>query len=336
MWGNALILSMMFPGNISIFHEYLCTLLTYFVCTVTKRTLHDGTPLLLPDGRVKDTGVILGGGSFAVVKEVKYRDKIYAAKIYHNPEMKKVAIAPAFVKEMKIYASIRHRNIVSYHGVCKLEGSDSYVIVMERMHQTLNKFLKESEMISMTCKFQILHDILQGLNHLHTRKPAIIHRDLTATNVLLDSNGVAKIADFGISRMVDLDPTITPVLMTSRPGTLDYMPPEALDPPEEQEHKLRYNDKLDIFSFGQLSLYVMTKERPKLLPAKYKDEKSKRTLARTEIERREKFINQMKSELRGGDEHPLYSIIVSCLQEEPEQRPKCSEILDDFSLYKFV
>ena len=303
------------------------------MCAVSKQTPHEGTSLILPDCRVKETGESLGSGSFALVKEVEFRGKKYAAKIYHNSDMKK--LLPAFLREIHIYANIRHENIVSYHGLCKLEGSETNVIVMERMCQALSTFLKDSKPIDTSRKLKILHNILQGLNHLHTRIPAIIHRDLTATNVLLDSKGVAKIGDFGNSRMVDLDPTLTPELMTSRPGTLDYMPPEALDA-QEEEDKLRYTDRLDIFSFGQLSLYVMAQERPKVLPAKFRDEKSKKSIARSEIERRAQYINRMKSELCGGDKHPLYSIIVSCLQEEPEQRPKCSKILDDFLLYKFV
>ncbi|CAI8019243.1 Receptor-type tyrosine-protein phosphatase alpha [Geodia barretti] len=83
-----------------------------------------------------------------------------------------------------------------------------------------------------------------GLQHLHQQKPAIIHRDLTANNVLL-KNGVAKIGDFGNSRIVDLK---TSEPLTTRPGTIDYMPPEAM------EGGL-YNEKLDIFSYSHLVIH---------------------------------------------------------------------------------
>ena len=305
------------------------------IYTVAERSLSEGTPSILPDCTVEPTGVSLGSGSFAEVIEVKCKDQVYAAKKYHNADIKK--LLPAFGQEIKIYSRIRHPNIVSYYGLCKLKGSHTKVIVMERMHQVLDSFLKQTPNITEAHKFQILYNILLGLHHLHTRDPAIIHRDLTATNVLLDSNGVAKIGDFGNSRMIDLNPDLSPELMTSKPGTLDYMPPEAQGEDDEEEgHRLRYNDRLDIFSLGHLSLFIMNQKRPKLLQATFIDRISKNINARTEIQRRGQHIKEMKSKLRGADKHPLYLIIVSCLHDDPEQRPQCSDILRDFLLHKYV
>ena len=79
------------------------------------------------------------------------------------------------------------------------------------------------------------------------RTPAIIHRDLTARNVLLNSAMVAKIADMGNSRLVDMQPGQT--MTRGVPGTPVYMPPEAFEVPP------KYGPKLDMFSFGHLALF---------------------------------------------------------------------------------
>ena len=81
---------------------------------------------------------------------------------------------------------------------------------------------------------------------VHAHDPQIIHRDLTAKNVLLTSSLVAKITDLGNSRIVTLQPGQLARTLSRLPGTLAYMPPEALS------SSARYGPSLDIFSFGHL------------------------------------------------------------------------------------
>ena len=89
--------------------------------------------------------------------------------------------------------------------------------------------------------------------YLHSHKPnPVIHRDLSAKNVLLNASLEAKISDLGNSRMVRLQPRQLARTLTKVPGTMDYMPPEAL------EDKAVYGCSLDVFSFGHLSLYTFT------------------------------------------------------------------------------
>lgn len=104
--------------------------------------------------------------------------------------------------------------------------------------------------IPLSYKKSILEDIARGLLYLHTKN--IVHRDLTAKNVLLTQSLVAKIADLGNSRFL---PEEEFALLTSQPGTLVYMPPEANTPGD-------YSNKLDIFSFGHLTLFTLIQVRP--------------------------------------------------------------------------
>ena len=271
---------------------------------------------------VTPTGNQLGHGAYGDVLEVEYKGKVYAAKKYRIDD-KASQMLGAFSREHEILALMeisRHPNIVRYHGICRLSTDHSTVIVMERMDVNLDTYLVKNPNISLAEKLPILLDIAKGLDHLHWQKPAIIHRDLTAGNVLLNLNGkdkVAKIGDFGNSRLVDLKST--PEIMTSNPGTLDYMPPEAVDGGD-------YDEKLDIFSYGHLGIHIVIQRRPHPL-LRHNHKKAGKLLARTEVERRQVYLQNMKAMLDGGDAHPLYTLIIQCLNDEPAPRPSCEEIL---------
>ena len=160
------------------------------------------------------------------------------------------------------------------------------------------------------------HCIARGLAYLHNHKPAVIHRDLTARNVLLNSDRVAKISDFGNSRIIDIDPACSSeFISTSRvPGTTIYMPPEA-----SSDHA-RFNKKLDIFSFGHLALFTATQVMPCDLFSVYDDDRS---CFRTEVERRQRYINHLEQLLDG--DHDLVKLIKQCLNNSPKVRPTAND-----------
>ena len=228
-----------------------------------------------------------------------------------------IASIGALSREHEIFTRIQHPNVVPYYGVCKLSTDKSTVIVMERMDKNLDSFLKESPNISLETKIAVLNDVAKGMHHMHSQLPAILHRDLTAGNVLLNSSGTAKVSDFGKSCMIDLG--ATPEIFTSNPGTVDYMSPEALEGGS-------YDTKLDVFSFGHLSIHVIIRHRPhKLLRHTYKV--AGKLIPRSEVERRRKYLEEMSSILGGVNEHPLYDLTIRCLNDDPDARPSFAEIL---------
>jgi serine/threonine protein kinase len=121
---------------------------------------------------------------------------------------------------------------------------------MERLDGNLDDLIETVPNIPLALKRSILEDVSRGLLYLHKHTPQIIHRDLTAKNVLLTSSFVAKITDFGNSRIVNLQPGQLARTLSRLPGTMLYMPPEAL------EASSRYGPSLDVFSFGHLALFV--------------------------------------------------------------------------------
>ena len=164
-----------------------------------------------------------------------------------------------------------------------------------------------------------LCDTASGLDYLHNCTPAIIHRDLTANNVLLDSQLRAKIADFGNSRIMDLDPDSSPETLTSLPGTLEYMPPEA------QGGRVTYDPSLDVFSFGHLSLFTITQTPVQPLPPTYHDDSTGEVRGRSEVKRRAQFVEAAEQLL--SENQSLVALIKQCLHDKPAQRPHTGELL---------
>ena len=157
-----------------------------------------------------------------------------------------------YEQECQLMSSLRHPNITQFLGLCFLPGTRLPLLVMERLETSLDDLLEHMPGLPLSLKCSVLEDVASGLVYLHERQPPVIHRDLTTNNVLLTSSLVAKISDLGNSRIADMRPGQLARTLSRLPGTLVYMPPEALN----EIH--RYGPSLDIFSFGHLILYTLT------------------------------------------------------------------------------
>ena len=228
-------------------------------------------------------------------------------------------------------STLRHPHVVQFLGVCFLQGSRLPALVMELLLTSLHDLLGDSEpppdvpksFFPLGLKRSILHDVARGLAYLHDRSPPIIHRDLSARNVLLNSAMVAKIADLGVARIV---PRMrTAATMTKAPRAAIYMPPEALEAKsEDEEDSSKYDASIDIFSFGVVVLFTLSQTFPcNLLAPTY--HLNRRLVARTELERRDQYVQKIYSQLRKN--HPLIQLIEMCLHNFPEDRPDIREVL---------
>ena len=160
------------------------------------------------------------------------------------------SITAKYIQECQLMSDLRHPNITQFLGVCLLPDCQLPVLVTEKLDGNLDDLLETIPDIPIVLKRSMLEDIARGLHYLHSHNPQIIHRDLTAKNVLLNSALVAKIGDLGNSRIVNIQPGQLAQTLSQNPGTLTYMPPEALTV------EARYGPSLDIFSFGHLGLFV--------------------------------------------------------------------------------
>ena len=220
-------------------------------------------------------------------------------------------ICRSFANECSVLARLRHPNIVQYMGVhC---GADplNLTMIMEHMPTNLEIALDICRMkFPLSLQLSVLLNISLGMLYIHLN--GVIHCDLTADNVLLSPALDAKIADFGCSKILNSDGR-TELPQTRLPGALAYMPPEAL------KGNTAYSEKLDVFSFGALSLFVATQSFPERYMGENVSPKAKE-VQEVEIERRQKTFAKL------DHKHCLVTLIRKCLSDKELNRPSSRAI----------
>mmetsp|Transcript_2081 Transcript_2081/g.6200 ORF Transcript_2081/g.6200 Transcript_2081/m.6200 type:complete len:320 (+) Transcript_2081:58-1017(+) len=144
----------------------------------------------------------------------------------------------------------KHKNVLRLIGFSTHEGN--HLIVSTLMSGgALSDVLKNGAVIPWDKRIQIVGDVTRGMAYLHGRTPPIVHRDLKTCNVLLDVHGRAVVADFGLSRLFDIDETDATHVSTRLIGTYGYMAPEYMSTGH-------LTPKADIYAFGVIMLEVLT------------------------------------------------------------------------------
>ena len=267
-----------------------------------------------------------GRGCYGAVYEVRLNGVLCIAKRLHDILVGRGQEQPVsaadrraairrFREECVLLSGLRHPNIVQFMGVhCGRDEAD-ISLIMEYMHMDLEHCMKTYPDIPLPYKTSILRDVAYGLAYLHSCN--IIHRDLNAGNILLTESLRAKIADLGMSKLFDRK-VVMQRTKTVCPGALDFMPPESLTKAP------KYSDKLDIFSFGHLTIFLVNQEEPHV------DDNSLAPgdVAKKQVQfgKRREALDQMSHQL-GGSRHPLYSTVVQCLSDTPDQRPTSRDLV---------
>ena len=274
------------------------------------------------------TGCTLGDGAYGSVQEVKVSGRlgVYAAKTIHEILLQGSGVTPEkFEKECDLVSRLCHPRLVRFLGVCSLPNSSQIALVMEKLETNLHEFMvtaNEDEIV-FAHKWSIMNDVASGLAFLHGQKPkAVIHRDLSAKNVLLDTSLRAKISDLGNARFLPV--SIHQVAaMTGTPGNLVYMPPEVLNMDKKSKAYL-YSSAIDIFSFGVLSIFILTQSFPSdIYPPTYNH--NDKLLGRTELERRSEYMQ--KIHCKHGKNSHVVKLIEQCLDNTFEKRPRIEEVI---------
>ena len=262
-----------------------------------------------------------GHGAYGFVFKVNVNDVERIAKKIHstyvnqvNPEEKQ-GITSKFRAECIILSKLRHPNIVQFVGVHYGRGGmTDLTLFMECLSSDMGDFLSTRPNLPLSLKLSLLQDVSFGLVYLHEYKPPVVHRDLTARNILISDRCQAKIADLGMAKIVDLQAQLAKS-HTTVPGQQYYMPPEAL------KEKASCTPKLDIFSFGHLALYTVNQELPEVYEITEESLMVKTIKKGTlQKEKRKKSFDAV------GEGHCLYPIISDCLFDNPDQRPTTRDL----------
>ena len=214
-----------------------------------------------------------------------------------------------FSDEVVLHSQQRHPNIVQLMGVYYPPRSRLPMLIMEYLPFSLTQCLEKEE-LPLQMKYSIFRDVAKGVCYLHGKRPPIVHRDLTANNVLLTLSYTAKVSDLGVSRLAD---TFKKHHLTTAPGNAMVMPPEAL------VDKPVYDHKLDVFSYGCLIIHVLTNQFPEptdqFVPGKIKIFYTKVP----EWDRRVKYVQQIPKE------NELLPLAKRCLNNNSTGRPEMIE-----------
>ena len=278
--------------------------------------------LLVP--RLQETGRKLGEGSYGEVVEVRVEGKLYAGKRLHAffyrrdvPPAEKDAISKRFEEECLRLPRLRHPNIMQVVGVHFHPSTRQPTLVMELLPTSLSEYLETHPATSPHVKHSILLDVARGLEYLHSLPPPlgpVVHRDLTANNVLLTPDTRAKIADLGQARIIDRNPAqlAQQRRWTTCPGNVAHMPPEAL------LNTPTYDAALDVFSFGVVMLHTLTQEWPEPSADRVPGPGGYRLVK--EVKRRRRYLDKLDNPL-------LKPLVMQCLNDTAELRPSAGDLV---------
>ncbi|KAI3736629.1 hypothetical protein L2E82_26549 [Cichorium intybus] len=286
------------------------------------------------------TDLIIGDGGFGLVYKATLPSGVTVA-------VKKLG-ADAFQgyrefrAEMETLGKIRHENIVQFFGYCAT-GIDRILIYEFIEKGSLDQWLYDMSSannetsslrfpLSWSTRIKIIRGVAKGLAFMHNLDTPIIHRDIKASNVLLDADFEAHIADFGLARRIDGSHSH---VSTQVAGTMGYMPPEYF-----------YGAALatvtgDVYSFGTLMFEVATSRRPSwpiIVEEEEEDKEKKRTKEIRLVEWATKKVSQNqemkivdarmpKEDLKENEVLEFFKIATFCTTEMPKLRPTMNEVV---------
>lgn len=252
-----------------------------------------------------DFGDVIGKGGFGEVNRAIQKStgrdvaikQIFAERLEGNRLRR-------YIGEIKTMAKCDNMFLVPFVG---FTAEPPYAIVSEYMpNGALDNYIRHrnNDMLSGTQLTAIAIGIAHGMIHIHSKN--IIHRDLKAANILLDSKLFPRIADFGIARFEDS----TDAGMTAKIGTPNYMAPELITSKD-------YTNKVDVYAYAMI-LYEMSENQRPFKGLKVND------IFQQVVQRDERpnFTRMTPA--------PLQKLIKRCWDRDPEMRPSFEEIFEEF------
>ncbi|KAJ7166497.1 kinase-like domain-containing protein [Mycena crocata] len=217
--------------------------------------LQNGLALTPPDIA---NGDLIGSGSYAKVYRIwsspgQSTKPIAMKKLLHAIDTEHLHVGSPFRREIEILARSNHKHIVQYLGYSTQEVGLKYevCIYMEYVSNGSLASWGKSSTVTIADAVDKTLQICRGLEYIHNLK--IMHRDLKPGNILLTSDGICKLADFGLAKIVSHS---TDVTQSGCKGTYPYMAPEVVMP------GCRYSLPADIWSVGCIFCWLLAGLEP--------------------------------------------------------------------------
>ena len=248
----------------------------------------------------------IGVGGWGTVARGTYNGQRVAIKWPHRAILNQDTLV-RLERETQMMIQIRHPNLVRIVAAVFDEESrrlrSSPMIITELLDMNL-RHCYEQRRLRESSRIPVFLDVAYGLHYLHNRQDPIIHRDVSAPNVLLQAlpNGLwrAKVSDFGSANLARLS-------KTAGEGAIIYSPPEVFPQIDTDVPQVPHTTKIDVYSYGVLLCEVITAELPN--PERIR-------------ERLEQVRRQSSS---------LHSLIISCTRRDPERRPAMASVIDNLN-----
>ncbi|KAL4569363.1 hypothetical protein LXL04_024999 [Taraxacum kok-saghyz] len=264
----------------------------------------------------------LGNGGFGAVYYGKLQDgREVAVKRLYEHNYKRVQ---QFMNEVQILTRLRHPNLVVLYG-CTTRQSHELLLVYEyisngTIYDHLHGNLSNLRLLTWPLRMNVAIETAKALVYLHASE--IIHRDVKTTNILLDHSFGAKVADFGVSRIL---PNNVTHVSTAPQGTPGYVDPQY-------HHRYQLTDKSDVYSFGVVLIELISSMRAFDLN-RHDDEICLANMALNRIQ--SGALDQLIDPVLGSHTDPeIMRMITSvaelafrCLQFYSEIRPTMNEVL---------
>ncbi|KAL2316979.1 hypothetical protein Fmac_030855 [Flemingia macrophylla] len=227
-----------------------------------------------------------------------------------------------FLAELKVLTRVHHVNLVRLIGYC-VEGS--LFLVYEFIENgNLGQHLRKSgfDPLPWSTRVQIALDSARGLQYIHEHTvPVYIHRDIKSENILIDKKFCAKVADFGLTKLIDVGSSSLPT--ANMKGTFGYMPPE---------YAYGYvSSKIDVYAFGVVLYELISAKEAVIKGAELKGLVS---LFDEVFEQQDPTEGLKKLvDPRLGDSYPIDSVCKmahlarACTESDPQQRPSMSSVV---------
>ncbi|KHN10864.1 Putative LRR receptor-like serine/threonine-protein kinase [Glycine soja] len=272
-----------------------------------------------------DKHLIGVGGQGCVYKAVLPTGQVVAVKKLHSVPNGEMLNLKAFTCEIQALTEIRHRNIVKLYGFCS-HSQFSFLVCEFLENGSVEKTLKDDGQamaFDWYKRVNVVKDVANALCYMHHEcSPRIVHRDISSKNVLLDSEYVAHVSDFGTAKFLNPDSSN----WTSFVGTFGYAAPELA-------YTMEVNEKCDVYSFGVLAWEILIGKHPGDVISSLLGSSPSTLVASTldHMALMDKLDQRLPHPTKpiGKEVASIAKIAMACLTESPRSRPTMEQVANE-------